>query len=125
MTYELAKELEEAGFPQNIGVGDSFFGLPISITRMRINDAHPVTVHLGNIEGYDISKDVDCKIPTLSELIAACGEGFGALARNGQFIKYTVLSTQFVAWGREKVYQGGGVTPEEAVARLWLAIKKK
>jgi len=56
--------------------------------------------------------------PTLSELIEACGEGFHYLNRN--------IQSAGRAWfaGGERVTFDGS-TPEEAVARLWLALNKK
>lgn len=52
--------------------------------------------------------------PTLSELIAACGVKFHRLEQAGleKWCSYAVGGTQ-----------GIGSTPEEAVARLWLALQ--
>ncbi len=106
MDYKLAKELKDAGFPQN-EKGDWFYG-----------------VKLGVRAAYK---------PTLSELIEACGDGFKNL--------YRCTSNPFtgapqVYWSCDLDHKGtvatsgtdgkfGFETPEEAVARLWLALNKK
>lgn len=54
MTYELAKKLKDAGFPQKDGA-----------PRDRYISDHPLHKY--------------CYTPTLSELIEACGGQFGAL----------------------------------------------
>lgn len=58
-------------------------------------------------------------VPTLSELIAACGKG-----------SFTLNSTEIRghnnSWYAEiKEYSEVGSTPEEAVARLWFALNQK
>lgn len=55
--------------------------------------------------------------PNLSELIEACGERFGELYRFPQ-------SWSAEEYGNSGV-EGNGSTPEEAVARLWLALNNK
>ena len=107
ITYELAKELKDAGFPQPSHT-------PLSIPRLGISEVDGSFVHF----------------PTLSELIDACG-------------KYVVLEqtkTGWTAYHDSEPFQSpaglsgvdtlmclaeDGPTPEEAVARLWLALKKK
>ena len=91
MDYELAKSLMEAGFPQ-MGRGSSI-GSPDKLV-WRISDR--------------------VYVPTLEELIDACGENFGSLDK------------QHGGW---LACANGGdrscfaVTPAEAVARLWLTFK--
>lgn len=107
ISYELAKELKNAGFP-NIRIGDYF--------------EHRVGSHS---DDYGGDSDYPCycnqdKLPTLSELIEACGEDFVSLERfNGG---------GFVANGcrdyDDDYTKKKGKTPEEAVARLWLALNK-
>ena len=117
MTYELAKELKDAGFPQRPHT-------PLSIPRMGIQE----------IEHVDL--------PTLSELIEACGEeriGPNLNTKEKDPIKHLFR----LGWcGDEwyttyEFYQSSihndyglpiceyGETPEIAVARLWLALNKK
>lgn len=109
MNYELAKELKEAGFPQKTGM-------------------------------YARAEKCDCKvfgldalchmayIPTLSELIEACGEGFASLHKTNKQTDHNELSDWWVAKGllAEPATYGDreGATPQEAVARLWLALNR-
>jgi hypothetical protein len=66
--------------------------------------------------------DVSFYVPTLSELIEACGEMFGSLVKSTHF-----GATMWLAHSRNArpAKTEGGSTPEEAVARLWLALNKK
>lgn len=63
--------------------------------------------------GEDISN------PTLSELIEACGDKFASLSKG-------MFPNQWMCLGGtlEGNLKTGGDTPEEAVARLWLALNK-
>jgi hypothetical protein len=95
MNYELAKELKDAGFPQ---------------------EGHKVI--FPDKEIYTFNEPIH--VPTLSELIEACGDCGLAL-----------IQTDQEAWEAKSGYdvddyteKGEGSTPEEAVARLWLAINK-
>jgi hypothetical protein len=95
MTYELAKTLKDAGFPQNLNPG--------------------------NGEGFvyegDHPKGPGVYCPTLSELIEACGSDFYEL-KNLTFGWIANADSDYLK-------RGDGSTPEEAVARLWLALNKK
>ena len=95
MDYELAKKLQDAGFPQ-AGKG-SWIG-PSSNLIWRSSD-----------RVYN---------PILSELIEACRDEFDNLNR-----LRTTGTLRFQAAGAGKI--GDGSTPEEAVARLWLALNEK
>ena len=91
MNYELAERLRDAGFPES---GDGRrIGAPTAFL-WRASDL--------------------VYVPTLEELIAACGDDFGEMERrpDGSF---------------EAVARGGslrqmGKSPTEAVARLWLVL---
>ncbi len=117
MKYELAKELKDAGFPQGC--------LPFYCDECK-KDQY-------NDEGIDHCscfldaethepRDVfptNTYIPTLSELIGACGaykKSFTLQHRMG--IKHGWQAQRSI---KSKIY----ATPEEAVARLWLALNKK
>lgn len=91
ITYELAKKLKDAVFPM-------------------LQRAAPDGLQE---EGCYLLDGANYRIPTLSELIEACGSKFIALRR--------VANHQWFADGHG-VLGGGGSTPEEAVANLWLAI---
>lgn len=114
MTYELAKKLKEAGFPQ--------------YRPQHVDDAYSSDgkgKHMWQhwtVTPLEEFNDPDAiKIPSLSDLIAACGEGFTAL-----------LKTDEHEWKAGRPYDndllnsmaptGIGSTPEEAVAQLWLAL---
>ena len=98
MNYKLAKELKDAGFP---------------------------------VEWFIFS----WRYPTLSELIEACGDEFLELlkgyrtAKDYPFVGWKAWSTSEAAKKRDNdddgYIAGRGKTPEEAVARLWLALNKK
>lgn len=98
MNYELAKELKDAGFP---------------FEWCDINHTHT-----------DICSPSDT--PSLSELIVACGDRFYSLnlcstGKEGG----NPAPMEWVAHTMPMSAGGHGETPEEAVARLWLALNKK
>ncbi len=101
MDYELCKELEEAGFPQK---GSGF-------------------IKLKNAESFGDF----VYFPTLSELIAACGHRFESLTQmrhvdeNNYWIAEALACEQC---GWENYYVTRGITPEEAVAKLWLELNR-
>lgn len=108
ITYELAKQLKDAGFKQyGDGKRENEVGLPILI-GMDFNS--------GEYGNY-------CYFPTLSELIEACGDRFYGVLR-GPFKKYWEAGEY---WGYAEFCGtiGQGSTPEEAVANLWLELNKK
>ena len=93
----LYKELEEAGFPQE-------------------GDGH------GSNRG---TKDGEVfYYPTLSELIEACGEGFQSLENKKGKVVLGITEDWVVSY---RTPSGGGATfgksPEEAVAKSWLALQ--
>jgi hypothetical protein len=94
MNYELALQLKNAGFPQELN--DGYY----------LDDS----CGLGNEQVY---------LPTLSELIEACGERLSELKR--------FKDRKWGAVTNNKHYAplgGFGSTPEEAVSRLWLELNK-
>ena len=96
MTYELARELKDAGFPA-------------------YDDMKPLPGPEGG-EDWPVSNIVIT--PTLSELIEACGDRFFSLE------KARVLNDNFSTWSCNldgELY----LTPEEAVAKLWLKLSTK
>jgi hypothetical protein len=109
MTIELAKQLRDADFP--FGISDISFP---SIDPI-------VTVGQEKFIRFDDDKDTWYLLPTLSELIAACGDSFGILVKE----THPEHLWEFHARKRHGDYSCWGLTPEEAVARLWLALNKK
>ena len=104
MNYELALELQKAGFPQSAN-GRFLFdnGYDSVLTGF---SGHP--------------NDYVAYAPTLRELIDACGDGFTSLERV-PMIEGPVL---WQANGKvnERILAD---TPEEAAGRLWLELSKK
>ena len=103
MDYGLAKELKEAGFDQP----NTNPGLKGEVkTRDDVQSTVPPVY-----------------FPTLSELIEACGEGFQVLFRDddGFEAESTGQHIEDAPYGLGR-YVEQGKTPEEAVARLWLAL---
>lgn len=98
LSYELAKELKDAGFPQ-----------------------HPA----GEFDTHDCGcPNIYYCSPTLSELIEACGFPLYLHANvNGHWYAKNGLASNAIEGGNK--YGDGFATPEEAVARLWLALNKK
>ncbi len=112
MDYELCEELKNAGFPQMMPDIDRFGN------RRYINPT-------GEIEDAVFT-------PTLSELIEACGgRGSFELKESEFFISgkwFAGLITRNTAledFDNAKEFKAYGPSPEEAVARLWLALNKK
>ena len=117
MNYELAKELKDGGFPQ---IPQHFF--------MPERD-----------KKGEIIEDSSITIPTLEELIDACGEEFDYLKQVpfGEFVNAKTgkpCGIRWHAYPTEEGYKGdcmvdccgyeSGKTPTEAVARLWLELNK-
>jgi len=115
MNYELAKQLKDAGFPQD---GDN----------MELCHGESETVFVSDIED---GKTNYCYVPTLSELIEACGDRFGALHAMGTLVgEKGITSWKAESGGDHSIedtfpfVNGKGETPEEAVAKLWLELNK-
>jgi hypothetical protein len=106
-SFDLAKRLKAAGFPQRFTGGSAFNeqGLAIQLNGERSWKA----------------MDSDVSIPTMNELIKACGEKFGGLERfldgtKNRFRAYTIFPD---------TPSGYADSPEEAVARLWLLLNRQ
>lgn len=91
MNYELAKKLKEAGFPLKQDTYEAF--------------AH--------VEGFRYV------LPTLEELIEACGEEIGGIVRSKEGNLWSTLDR---AGDYALPFSD---TPKEAVANLWLKLNKK
>ena len=101
MNYELAKELKDAGFLQHT-----------HDCAMYLDEEGVSEVRRGKTSVQDAAY-----IPTLSELIEACGEDFGFLEKFNDEQNWSA--------GDSRKLMDFGKTPAEAVARLWLALNKK
>ncbi len=107
MNYKLAKQLKDAGFPQN--------------------KDNP-TLHTPGCNGWDKQPDgLVCTkesrpcVPTLEELIEACGDNTVVLH---SYSKRLHLDSEDGAYALCNGKEGRGSKPTEAVARLWLALQK-
>lgn len=107
MTYELAKELKDAGFSQT---GNGLWSG--NVGKINLESILPGEV-------FGIAQEDFVYLPTLSELIEACGYGFFNL----EYWSHPAHNS-WLAKGTTGV-EIKGSTPEEAVARLWLALNKK
>jgi hypothetical protein len=106
MLKELAKELNGAGFPNIQDLqhrqGREFLNPEGRISIYSVGDGAPTE---------------DWFLPTLYELIAACGDKFSTLILDGGKWRCTASGYE----GYDDLYS----TPTEAVARLWMALNKK
>lgn len=132
LNYELAKKLKEAGFPQK----DLFRWDEDTHPDATIEEYRRLNVGRVTYEGYycpaltnekkHTDKD-DIYIPTLLELIEACGDDFGTLHHIHKPKTWTSVSRLFSREGSKLLngHEGKGDTPEEAVANLWLELNNK
>lgn len=122
MTYELAKELKDAGFPQGMSTWvwikplihpEYVLSLDVREDKNKVPD--------------DTWKDIYAA-PTLSELIEACGDDFRDLVYHSKRTPESTYQKYTVKGGMRKLGDWSlrsGHTPEEAVAKLWLALHSK
>jgi hypothetical protein len=107
VSFEIAKRLKAAGFPQRFTGGTVFNEQGLALQR--VGDRQWIT------------QNTEVSIPTLNELIKACGEKFGGLENfiegsRRRFRAYTTLPD---------TPSGYADTPEDAVARLWLLLNRQ
>jgi hypothetical protein len=106
MLQELARQLNGAGFP--------------NIQDLQHRQGREFLTPDGGISIYSVGEVAPTEnwfIPTLFELIAACGEKFFSLILDCGKWRCTALGYE----GYDDLYS----TPSEAVAGLWLALNKK
>lgn len=128
MNFELAKKLKDVGFPQEMKSGSAFYESAESdLSYMGDCDTDFDTTGCGCCSS---SYDFSVKVPTLSELIEACGSRFSAL----RIIPEGQDKGLWCANADYHPHEDGGYcwqlgilgkTREEAVARLWLELNKK
>lgn len=128
MTYELAKKLKDAGFPQD-GSNKDANGDSILVHEMLTEDEID-----SRRNGAGLFFRDSAYIPTLSELIEASGQTFDNLTMrveylNGEYsTKWVTNFLRGCACGdcnipSSDTWKTSGSTPEEAVANLYLALK--
>lgn len=107
--YQLASELKKAGFPQD----DAYYGY------VKYDDEGIFLRYLDDEPRAPLAV-----APNLSELIEKCGDRFKILAHE---LDTKSLNSWYASDGTKlwKDDECWGMTPEEAVARLWLELNKK
>lgn len=125
MNFKLTKELSGAGYPQK-GRG-SFALLEKQNKETQLNE-----VEAGNLAACGWIKEF-YYVPLLSELVESLGEMFVLLSQIGIFnAEGDPSRTEPLYWSADgirdrvkwDVVSRDGKTPEEAVARLWIALNK-
>jgi len=130
LDYKLAKQLKEAGFDQKYpDVKHSALGQRYWMYDESDNDYIDI-IHDGYGSNALDEEDLTL-IPTLSELIDACGDKFAGLTPE----KEGWDNPKTIGWEASGAYSGSCIgeaiiiknqkTPEEAVAHLWLKLNKK
>src|ERR1700685_2083469 len=108
MKYELAKQLKDAGFPQDT-----------EWTWFRFPDGTYKIWNRTDVSEFESGKQMRLfSDPTLSELVEACGEDFYHLRKTIKWFAAALFAPADIreVWGDP---------PEEAVANLCLTLSKK
>ena len=106
--YKLAKQLKEAGFPQG---GSGKWLSSIGVLKLEYAKEYDDAVYL----------------PTLAELIEACGKPFVLHSPKSYDVceEYVCPSmTKWVAFRQNPHTDAEGKSPEEAVAKLYIKLNK-
>lgn len=137
MNYELVKQLKEAGFSQTPWPESLFY-----FTETIIGVWGSFNKNIYSEKREILNYDSFVKRPTLSELIEACGDIFGAVYKAHDDITIdddenvtcrdvweAVDSSTFHLMQSPKFPKSysifSGSTPEEAVSRLWLQLNSQ
>jgi len=116
MNSKQAKQLKDAGFPFRTTFEN---GLQVAIpTTKKIIQYLDTRIYLIKFD------DEWFYIPTLSELIEACGKEFGGLTRGEPDADWFAHNNTQSDDEVEKISKYGK-TPEEAVAKLWLKLNEQ
>lgn len=129
MNYELAKELKDAGFPQT-GRSDWYCGGHTYYDSYPEGERHEecaekTILTRGDLycDSASMTAEFPIEVPTLSELIEACGaekDNFTLISFPSLGKWVATLDSLTTGFGK-----GNGATPEEAVALLYLALNRK
>lgn len=129
MDYDLAKELKEAGFPQNSVMEWEFDPTTkeAELHEKGLRGCARCGAIVSGLRPHLAVQRADC--PTLEELIEACGDEFFSVQRHHQVAGRSDSGIFFRAFGvRPKDghnISADGPTPKVAAARLWLALNPK
>lgn len=115
LDYSLCVKLKEAGFEH--GKSGNCYGVHLNPLSGKVEIWEEC-----NEFNTDIDYDSFVYIPTLSELIEACGDGFYAMDRrvNDGEIEWRCNPDDHPTMGGPA--DSYGKTPEEAVCRLWICL---
>ncbi len=118
MDYTLAKELKDAGFPQKGGWEDPKQHEYWSTYDGGASKKKPEII-TSDEANFGFMEDL-FYIPTLEELIEACGDEFYSVvyATDNDWRAFSETDQ----WNTTAT--AGGKTQSEAVARLWLSLKR-
>jgi hypothetical protein len=109
ISFELAKQLKEAGFPQELGDGTELYDL---------GGGHHKWDYYSD-KSYDLSKNGYYKIPTLIELIKTCED-------DECFLLEKIPKGWIACCGTNPIcVKDFSTSPEESVAKLWIKVNKK
>jgi hypothetical protein len=123
MKYDLAKQLNDAGFLKKSYVGAKFYRSVVTHRKGAI-PAREVAIQVFEELTFDSPDFI--YIPTLEDLIEACGRGFRTLDRDVSGGKIVWLCNNYFDENDEGSGDIiAGVSPAEAIARLWLMLRKK
>lgn len=121
MTYELAKQLKDAGFPSpeepTIGDYSSWTLQKTHGAAFSSNGQYELRLFPGTTYAREL-----IYIPTLSELIEACGESIDGITKVWKGVRLEGWGAVYVKMFDSFHSVIEGITPEEAVAKLWLAL---
>lgn len=123
LSLKKCKELKEVGFPQGMEIGENFW----QSTEGQMYNCQ--VFHLFSGPSHD-DGDIYFRVPSLSELIGACGDDFLRLCHAPK-TEHDYNKWGSFSWKEEKIsngvcnVNGRGAEPAEAVANLWLALNKK
>lgn len=111
MNYELTKQLKDAGFPQEaVPERGSFYALPVGYYTHMLEEWRKDL----------IQPEIPCRIPTLEEIIEACGDKFSSLLNeHGSWRVYGIK----VGFSGLQITTKGA-TPTEAMANFYIALNK-
>lgn len=125
ISYELAKQLKDAGFPQ-----EEYLEGEILVNPEFPYPADRVPVGKIWMEEHKKYKDGLVYAPTLSELIEACGDWFYNLLKSDDGKWHSSSVSPGYKWKdsptkQPTVLYAHGDSPEEAVSRLYLLLHSK
>ena len=109
INYELAKQLQQAGFPHK------------EKGEIKYYNKEGKEIFKEDATGFHFVASDTLYFPTLSELIEACGDRFDELVR---MEKDDWIARATLKLGEGEVIETFESSPEETVAKLWIQLQK-